>query len=189
MRKIEEKSQLAKSKRNSCRKLPPKRNTLQHVPCPTTPKELYQNKNVSEFKTHATKNEKSDRPKRKSSKSGETPSKSVKSVKPVLKPQNSEKSQGYQSLDQADESTSTYLSPSGSNENHSFNNYCKTIQYEQLNSKYSTRIYPVASNTGTINSATLHQYHHNYSQRHPNTILSNTKSYEAVFTFNQSTLI
>ena len=176
MRKIEEKSQLA-SKRNSCKKLPPKRNTLQHVPCPTTPSEHYQNKHaVSQVNRQTTKNDSSTGHMRLS---GETPS---KTVKPVLMEQSS---QGYQSLDQVDESTSTYLSPSGSfsNENNtSFNNYCKTIQYEQLqNSKYSTRIYPATNN----------HFHSNYriAANRQATILSNTKSYEAVFTFNQSTLI
>ena len=189
LRKIEEKSQLT-SKRNSCKKLPPKRNTLQHVPCPTTPKEHYQNNNASEFNRQNTKKDNSERPKR-PSKSAETTI--AKSTKPVLTEQNSQKSQGYQSLEHVDESTSTYLSPSGSisNENHSFANYCKTIQYEQLNSstRYATRINQATGAISTVNnSATLHQYPYNINRQRP-TILSNTKSYEAVFTFNQSTLI
>ena len=177
MRKIEEKSQLA-SKRNSCKKLPPKRNTLQHVPCPTPPREHYQNKNViSPLHSQAIKNDSSTGPKR-AFRKGEI---SSKSVKPIILEQSS---QGYQSMDQVEESTSTYLSPSGSlsNENTSFNNYCKTIQYEQLNSKYSTRIYP-----GTTNH--FPHYKITADQQRQATILSNTKSYEAVFTFNQSTLI
>ena len=176
MRKIEEKSQL-ESKRNSCKKLPPKRNTLQHVSCPTTASEHYQNKNVvAKVDSQLAKDHSSTGAVRVS---GEI----RRSVKPVLMEQSS---QGYQSLDQVDESTSTYLSPSGSlsNENTSFNNYCKTVQYEQLNSKYSSRIYPV-----NMDPRTNHFPNYRITANQHATILSNTKSYEAVFTFNQSTLI
>ena len=176
MRKIEEKSQL-ESKRSSCKKLPPKRNTLQHVPCPIAPSEHYQNKDaVTKVDCQAAKNHSSTGAVRLS---GEI----RKSVRPVLMEQSL---QGYQSLDQVDESTSTYLSPSGSlsNENTSFNNYCKTIQYEQLNSKYSSRIYPA-----NMDPRTNHFSNYRISANQHATILSNTKSYEAVFTFNQSTLI
>ena len=178
MRKIEEKSQL-ESKRNSCKKLPPKRNTLQHVPCPTAPIEHYQNKDaVTKVDSQTAKNHSSTGAVRVS---GDIRT----SMRPVLMEQSS---QGFQSLDQVDESTSTYLSPSGSlsNENTSFNNYCKTIQYEQLNSKYSTRIYP-ATTDPRVNH--FSNYRITANQHRHATILSNTKSYEAVFTFNQSTLI